>query len=69
MKKNKINFVGRLLAQKLNFSYIGYTENYGFIDFNFINKEGFNRCYATRYNRIIQYCTYTDIDIINVLFK
>lgn len=69
MNKNKIKLVGKLLAQKLNFSFIGYSENNGCIDFNFINKEGFKRCYATRYNRIIEYCTYTNTNIMNILFN
>ena len=54
MNKNKIKLVGKLLAQKLNFSFIGYSENNGCIDFNFVNKEGFKRCYATEYKRIIK---------------
>ena len=69
MNKNKIKLVGKLLAQKLNFSFIGYSENNGCIDFNFVNKEGFKRCYATRYNRIIEYCTYTNTNIMNILFN
>ena len=68
MNKNKIKLVGNLLAQKLDFSFIGYSENNGCIDFNFVNKEGFKRCYATEYRRIIKYCTYTNTNIMKVLF-
>ena len=69
MNKNKIKLVGKLLAQKLNFSFIGYSANNGCIDFNFVNKEGFKRCYVTEYRRIIKYCTYTNTNIMNILFN
>lgn len=68
MNKNKINLAGKLVAQKLKFKYIGYTENNGYIDFRFFNKEGFKRCYATEYNRVSLYCTYTNDNIMKVLF-
>lgn len=55
MNNRKIKLVGKLLAQKLNFKYNGYSEKNNFIDFNFTNNEGFKRCYATKYNRILKY--------------
>lgn len=69
MDKKKINLVGRLVAQKLGYTYAGCEVNSSSVDYNFINKEGFKRCYATNRHRIEEYCNYTDCNLIGILFN
>jgi len=49
IKRNKYLLVGYLLKYRLGFKeFVGYEFDYNFIEFYFINKEGFQRCWRTR---------------------
>ena len=46
-KDNKIIFVGKLIAQKLNYKFINYKKEDYITFFYFKNKENFDRVYST----------------------
>ena len=67
--KSKYNLIGHLLKYKLYYkSFINWEIQDGYVKFNFINKQGYRRCWQTNKSNIKEYLSYNNNDILKVLF-
>lgn len=67
--KSKYNLIGYLLKYKLYYkSFINWEIQDGYVKFNFINKQGYRRCWQTSKINIKEYLSYNNNDILKVLF-
>ena len=70
-KEEQRRMVGHLLKHKLGYSkFTGYkvVDNY-WIDYTFINDEGYPRYWRTSHSNIDRYLQYTNDDIMKSLFN